>query len=46
MITQPTGELLYSQDELDKVVTQAHKANLQVVMHAMGDKAIDMALNC
>ncbi len=38
------GKLLYSQTELDKVVAKAHKLNLQVVMHAMGDKAIDMAL--
>jgi len=39
-----TGELLYSQNELDKVVTKAHNAKLQLVMHAMGDKAIEMAL--
>lgn len=40
-----TGELLYSQDELDKVIVKAHNANLQLVMHAMGDQAIQMALN-
>jgi len=40
-----TGELLYSEEELDKVVVKAHKANLQLVMHAMGDKGIEMALD-
>ncbi|MDG6223376.1 MAG: amidohydrolase [Candidatus Bathyarchaeota archaeon] len=39
------GKLLYSQTELDKVVRKAHKTKLQLVMHAMGDKAIDMALS-
>jgi len=38
------GKLLYSQTELDKLVAKVHKSNLQVVMHAMGDNAIDMAL--
>jgi len=40
-----TGELFYSQDELNKVVVKAHKANLKVIMHAMGDQAIQMSLN-
>jgi predicted amidohydrolase YtcJ len=40
-----TGQLLYSQEELDKVVTKAHNANLQLIMHAMGDQAIEMALD-
>jgi predicted amidohydrolase YtcJ len=39
------GELLYSEDELEKVVAKAQKANLQLVIHAMGDKAIEMALD-
>jgi len=38
------GQLLYSQHELDALVAKAHKANFRLVMHAMGDQAIDMAL--
>ena len=38
------GQLLYSQEELDALVAKAHKANIGLVMHAMGDQAIDMAL--
>ncbi|MCW4016566.1 MAG: amidohydrolase [Candidatus Bathyarchaeota archaeon] len=50
-LTQPyldqqstTGQLLYSQEELDSLVAKAHKAHLGLVIHAMGDKAINMAL--
>jgi predicted amidohydrolase YtcJ len=39
-----TGNLSYSQKELNILVAKAHKANLSLVMHAMGDKAIDMSL--
>jgi predicted amidohydrolase YtcJ len=38
------GQLLYSQEELDALVVKAHKANFRLVMHAMGDQAIDMTL--
>jgi predicted amidohydrolase YtcJ len=38
------GQLLYSQEELDALVARAHKANIGLVMHAMGDKAIELAL--
>ncbi|MGD9130759.1 MAG: amidohydrolase [Candidatus Bathyarchaeota archaeon] len=38
------GQLLYSQQELDVLVARIHKANFRLVMHAMGDQAIDMAL--
>jgi predicted amidohydrolase YtcJ len=38
------GQLLYSQQELDALVTKAHKANFRLVMHAMGDQAIGMTL--
>jgi predicted amidohydrolase YtcJ len=38
------GQLLYSQKELDELVAKVHKANLGLVMHAMGDEAIGMAL--
>ena len=39
------GELLYSQEELDVLVAKAHKANVGLVMHAMGDQAIELALS-
>jgi predicted amidohydrolase YtcJ len=38
------GQLLYSQQELDALVSRVHKAHLRLVMHAMGDQAIGMAL--
>jgi predicted amidohydrolase YtcJ len=38
------GQLLYSQKELDALVVKAHKASFRLVMHAMGDQAIDMTL--
>jgi predicted amidohydrolase YtcJ len=38
------GQLLYSQQELDALVAKVHKANFRLVMHAMGDQAIDMSL--
>ncbi len=39
------GELLYSQEELDALVMKVHKANFRLIMHALGDQAIDMALS-
>jgi len=39
------GQLLYSREELNTLVARAHKANIRSVMHAMGDKAISMALD-
>ena len=38
------GQLLYSQEELDALVAKAHKAKFRLVIHAMGDQAVDMAL--
>ena len=38
------GQLLYSQQELDALVAKVHKANFRLIIHAMGDQAIDMAL--
>jgi len=38
------GQLLYSQNELDKLVSKVHNSQLRLVMHAMGDQAISMAL--
>ncbi len=38
------GQLMYSQKELNALVAKAHKANFGLVIHAMGDLAIDMTL--
>jgi predicted amidohydrolase YtcJ len=42
--SESKGQLLYSQQELDALVAKVHKANFRLVLHAMGDQAIDMAL--
>ncbi|MGQ0536167.1 MAG: amidohydrolase [Methanobacteriota archaeon] len=38
------GELLYSRDDLLALARKVHRAGLQLVMHAIGDAAIDVAL--
>jgi hypothetical protein len=38
------GQLLYTQEELERLTAKIHKANLQVIIHAMGDKAVEAAL--
>jgi predicted amidohydrolase YtcJ len=39
------GNLYFSQEELDAFVWDAHRAGLQVSMHAIGDAAIEQLLN-
>ncbi|NIO71272.1 MAG: amidohydrolase family protein, partial [Anaerolineae bacterium] len=39
------GTLYHSQEEIDAFVLKAHKAGLQVAMHAVGDAAVEQALN-
>lgn len=39
------GTLYYTQEEIDAFVLAAHKAGLQVAMHAVGDAAVEQALN-
>ena len=39
------GTLYHTQEEIDAFVLQAHKAGLQVAMHAVGDAAVEQALN-
>ena len=36
--------LIYSQEEFEKLVLKAHKAGLQLAVHAIGDRAIDVVL--
>jgi len=38
------GMMLYSQEKLNKLVAKVHKADLQLAIHAIGDRATDMAL--
>lgn len=38
------GQLLCSQQELDTLISNVHKARLRLIIHAMGDQAISMAL--
>jgi predicted amidohydrolase YtcJ len=38
------GSLCYTQDEINLLAVKIHKANLQLNIHAAGDKAVDMAL--
>lgn len=40
-----SGILCYSETELDELVQLAHEANMQVAIHAIGDLAIERALN-
>lgn len=39
------GNLLYSQKELEELVAKVQGTNLILIIHAMGDQAIDMALS-
>jgi predicted amidohydrolase YtcJ len=39
------GDLRYSQEELNAIVLEAHEAGFQVWIHAIGNKAQDMALD-
>ncbi len=39
-----TGTLYHSQEEIDAFVLRAHRAGLQVAMHAVGDAAVEQAL--
>ncbi|MBO0601553.1 amidohydrolase [Sporosarcina sp. E16_3] len=40
------GILYYSQDQLNKILGEAHKKGFQITAHAQGDQAIEMVLNC
>lgn len=40
-----SGKLLITQEEMNALATKIRKANFQLVIHAMGDKAVDAALN-
>jgi len=46
-VDDPTcyGTLYHTQEEIDAFVLEAHTAGLQVAMHAVGDGAVEQALN-
>jgi predicted amidohydrolase YtcJ len=39
-----SGRLLYTQEEMNALAIKVHKANLQLIIHSVGDKAVDAAL--
>jgi predicted amidohydrolase YtcJ len=39
------GTLYYTQDEIDAFVLKAHRAGLQIAFHAVGDAAVEQALD-
>jgi predicted amidohydrolase YtcJ len=39
-----SGKLLCTQEEMNKLAIKVHNANLQLVLHAVGDNAVDAAL--
>lgn len=40
------GILYYSEEEIYRVLGEAHKKGYQITVHAQGDRAIEMYLNC
>ncbi|MEM2889257.1 MAG: amidohydrolase [Candidatus Bathyarchaeia archaeon] len=38
------GKILYTQEKMNELVFKVHESNLQLVIHAMGDHAVAMAL--
>ncbi|MGG4267527.1 amidohydrolase [Peribacillus simplex] len=41
-----SGILYYKEEEIYQVLGQAHKKGYQITVHAQGDRAIEMYLNC
>jgi predicted amidohydrolase YtcJ len=39
------GMLIYGEGKLEEIVASAHRGGIQVAVHAIGDRAIDLALN-
>jgi len=42
---ETSGMMLYTQKKLNKLILKAHKAGLQLAVHAIGDRAIKAVLN-
>lgn len=41
-----SGILYYSQEEIDGILGVAHREGFQITAHAIGDKAVEMVMNC
>ena len=41
-----SGILYYSEDEIYQILGEAHKKGYQITVHAQGDKAVEMYINC
>lgn len=41
---ETSGMMLYTQKKLDRLILKAHKAGLQLAVHAIGDRAIESVL--
>ena len=39
------GQIYYTQEEADSLVSNAHKRGMQVAIHCLGNRAVDRALN-
>ncbi len=39
------GVAIYNQQQLNEIVAEAHRSDFQIAAHAIGDRAIDMALH-
>lgn len=41
-----TGILYYTQEEVDEVLGEAHRHGFQITAHAIGDKGVEIVINC
>ncbi|MCD5322908.1 MULTISPECIES: amidohydrolase [Pontibacillus] len=41
---ETTGQLIYEQEELNRMIRKASEAGMQVAMHALGDRGVESAL--
>lgn len=41
-----SGILYYSQEEIDGILGAAHREGFQITAHAIGDRAVEMVINC
>ncbi|MEY9867329.1 putative amidohydrolase YtcJ [Peribacillus sp. B2I2] len=44
--SENSGILYFSQEELNRILGEAHEKGFQITAHAQGDRAIEMMLNC
>jgi predicted amidohydrolase YtcJ len=40
------GILYYTQEQIDEILGEAHRNGFQITAHAMGDKAVEMVIDC